>query len=196
MPSVATRRFPEGFAGDMPTWRRLLYPSRPWARSSTVEHLTLNQRVLGSNPSGLTNSPRRQAAPSRRLFGAFAQALRRVRPSRSDPAIPTRLRPALPAPGRRPVCARGSENRAARRSSVAVQLGTPCARRGHDPSGNGIVHARRVERPPAGAPMFHRPPLRRRRRAGVGSAARSRAPCQPRGESCATVTSTMRGAST
>ena len=34
----------------------LLYPSRPWARSSTAEQLTLNQLVLGSNPSGLTKS--------------------------------------------------------------------------------------------------------------------------------------------
>jgi hypothetical protein len=40
-----------GWPGLLP----LLYPSRPWARSSTVEQLTLNQLVLGSNPSGLTN---------------------------------------------------------------------------------------------------------------------------------------------
>ncbi len=30
--------------------------SRPWARSSAVEHLTFNQRVSGSNPDGLTTS--------------------------------------------------------------------------------------------------------------------------------------------
>ena len=49
------RHAPEGrLASGSPPRRTLLYPSRPWARSSTVEHLTLNQRVLGSNPSGLT----------------------------------------------------------------------------------------------------------------------------------------------
>ena len=26
-----------------------------WARSSAVEHLTFNQRVVGSDPAGLTN---------------------------------------------------------------------------------------------------------------------------------------------
>ena len=29
--------------------------SKKWARSSAVEHLTFNQRVVGSNPAGLTN---------------------------------------------------------------------------------------------------------------------------------------------
>ena len=30
-----------------------------WARSSAVEHLTFNQRVVGSDPAGLTNYPHR-----------------------------------------------------------------------------------------------------------------------------------------
>ena len=30
-------------------------PNRMWARSSAVEHLTFNQRVVGSNPTGLTS---------------------------------------------------------------------------------------------------------------------------------------------
>jgi hypothetical protein len=36
----------------------------PWARSSMAEQLTLNQRVEGSSPSGLTNHSERQNALS------------------------------------------------------------------------------------------------------------------------------------
>jgi hypothetical protein len=35
----------------------------PWARSSMAEQLTLNQRVEGSSPSGLTSTFERENAP-------------------------------------------------------------------------------------------------------------------------------------
>ena len=36
----------------------------PWARSSMAEQLTLNQRVEGSSPSGLTTIPRTKRPPA------------------------------------------------------------------------------------------------------------------------------------
>ena len=53
-------------------WRRKAgNPTRSWARSSAVEHLTFNQRVVGSIPTGLTTHRRQSARFFRVLGGGF-----------------------------------------------------------------------------------------------------------------------------
>ena len=48
------------------------------ARSSVVEHLTFNQRVDGSNPSGLTNENNGLAEMLSRLFSGYTSIIQLI----------------------------------------------------------------------------------------------------------------------